>query len=347
MAPNPTPRRQRDQVEQLVREALRPRRPQPTPACGQRAALDHPRAMDQGETSIQTPAFGEVAMNQPLSEIKQQVCDIGQRIWQRGYCAGNEGNHSVRIGQDRVLCTPTGLSKGFLEPDDLCIVDMQGQQVEDNPRGRTRTSEVLVHLAIYNKFPRVGAVIHSHPPHAVAFCIANVPLPQGIHPEAEIFLGKTVFAKYATPGGPDLPDSFLHQLTEHTNTVLMANHGSISYGKSLIEAYDRLEVLDSYCKQLLLARQLGRVNVLNIRQMIDLLNIKQRFGLTDDRLVGTITEDVNSANTAFLTDLNVQPTTTADAHTSHIAPTPSAQDDTEFERMVQAITDRIVAALSE
>ena len=347
MAPNPTPKRQRDQVERLVREALREHWPQPLPAGRQRAAFDRPRATDQGITSIHKPVIGESTMSQPLSIIKQQVCDIGRRVWQRGYCAGNEGNHSVRLGPDRVLCTPTGLSKGFLEPDDLCVVNMQGQQIEDNPRGRKRTSEVLVHLAIYNKFPGVGAVVHSHPPHAVAFCIANVPLPRGVHPEAEIFLGQTVFAHYATPGGPDLPNSFLDQLTEHTNTVLMANHGSISFGKDLIQAYDRLEVLDSYCHQLLLVRQLGRINVLNHDQVADLLKVKQRMGLTDDRLGSGPGENPVPENDAFLAGFPPQPAAARGAHANRDVQPPPKQNDAEFERMVRAITDRVMAALSE
>ncbi|GAB4110526.1 MAG: hypothetical protein Kow00105_19310 [Phycisphaeraceae bacterium] len=223
-------------------------------------------------------------MQVSLSDIKQQMCEIGRRIWQRGYCAGNEGNHSVRLGPGRVLCTPSGLSKGFMEPDDLCVVDMEGRQVEQNFRGRTRTSEILAHLAIYKKFPHVGAVVHSHPPHAVAFCLARVPLPEGIHPEAELFLGRTVFADYATPGGPALPDSFIDKLAPHTNTILLANHGSISIGKDLLEAYYRLEILDKYCMQLLLARQLGRISPLSEEQIHELLLVKQRLGLSDDRL---------------------------------------------------------------
>lgn len=222
-------------------------------------------------------------MGASLGKIKRQMCEIGHRIWQRGYCAGNEGNHSVRIGKGRVLCTPTGMSKGFMEPADLCVIDMDGKQIHKNARRRTPTSEVLIHLAIYRKFGHAGAVIHSHPPHAVAFCLANVPLPEGIHPEAELFLGQTVFAKYATIGGPGVPESFMDKLTPNTNTILLANHGSISIGKDLTEAYYRLEILDNYCKQLLLARQLGEVNVLNADQMAELLKVKQRFGLSDDR----------------------------------------------------------------
>ncbi len=283
-------------------------------------------------------------MNQPQWKLKQQMCEIGQRIWQRGYCAGNEGNHSVRISDNRVLCTPTGISKGFMKPADLCVIDMDGKQIEPNPIGRKRTSEVLVHLAIYNKLPHIGAVVHSHPPHAVAFCIANMPLPQGVHTEAEVFLGQTVFADYATPGSPELPDSFLDKLTPNTNTILLANHGSISIGKDLTEAYYRLEILDNYCKQLLLARQLGQVSVLDNNQMADLLKAKQQFGLTDDRLDGNTPSGAGTVNNDFLAHINTQPTSTAHRCNCQDTESKPTEDDAAFEQRVKTIIERIMAA---
>lgn len=217
-------------------------------------------------------------------ELKSRVCEVGHRAWLRGYCAGNEGNHSVRIGEDRVLCTPTGVSKGFMSPDDLCVVDMAGELVEPNPKGRTPTSEILIHLSIYAKLPKTRAVVHAHPPHAVAFCLAHVPLPEGVHPEAELFLGRAVFAEYATPGGPGLPHSFIDRVTDATTTVLMANHGSISLGRDLLDAYYKLEILDAYCKQLILARSIGDVRSLTEPQVSELLQLKERMGIKDDRI---------------------------------------------------------------
>jgi L-fuculose-phosphate aldolase len=114
-------------------------------------------------------------------KIKDLMCDIGRRIWLKGFCAGNEGNHSYRLGENRILCTPTGVSKGNLKPDDMCLVDLEGKQVGGK---RRRTSEILLHLAIYKNRPDVKAVIHSHPPHATAFAVAGVDLPTCIHPEA-------------------------------------------------------------------------------------------------------------------------------------------------------------------
>ena len=291
-------------------------------------------------------------MNTPEWQIKKQMCEIGYRIWQRGFCAGNEGNHSVRVGADRVLCTPTGISKGFLRPEDICAIDMDGNQTETNSKGRQRTSDAMVHLAIYKKRSDIKAVIHSHPPHAVAFCLANIPLPEAVHPEAEVFLGKTVFAEYATPGGPDLPNSFLDKITAETNTILMANHGSVNFAPDLTDAYYKLEILDNYCRQLLLARQLGQVQVLNNQQMVDLLKVKQRLGLSDTRLSCAQDGCVGQENQAFLATFPVQPTSArchcngGAVHTDAERPEPDLVDQQTFETSVQAITDQIMSAMN-
>src|ERR1044072_1742760 len=119
-------------------------------------------------------------------KLKEHMCEIGRRIWLKGFCAGNEGNHAYRIGPDRVLCTPTGISKGFLKPDDICTVDMEGKQTSGT---RKRPSKTLMPRAIYKARPDVKPVAPSPPPHATAFAVAGVELPTCIHPEAEVFLG--------------------------------------------------------------------------------------------------------------------------------------------------------------
>src|SRR5215212_5237654 len=158
-------------------------------------------------------------------KLKEQMCDIGRRIWLKGFCAGNEGNHSYRLSEDRILCTPSLISKGNLKPDDMCIVDMEGKQVAGK---RKRTSEILLHLSIYKARPDVKAVIHSHPPHATAFAIANVELPTCIHPEAEVFLGAVKTAKYVTPGDPRLGEPILPYV-KSTTPILRQNHGTVTF----------------------------------------------------------------------------------------------------------------------
>jgi len=283
-------------------------------------------------------------------KIRESICEIGRRIWQRGFCAGNEGNHSVRVGapeDDRYLCTPTGISKGFLEPDDIVVVNGEAEQIEPNVNGRKPTSEAKIHMAVYKARPDVTSVIHSHPPHAVAFCLAGVPLPEGIHPEAEVFLGRTIFARYATPSTYDLPNSFLPKLNEETTTILMANHGSISLGKDITEAYYRLEILDNYCKQLILARQLGNVNTLSPQEMTELLKVKEKFGFKDSRLACAAEGCATANNDAFLAGFDIRPQTAKcscdGGAVSHESPGVEAS---ELETMVNAITDRIMSGLN-
>jgi L-fuculose-phosphate aldolase len=213
-------------------------------------------------------------------KLKEQMCEIGRRIWLKGYCAGNEGNHSCRIGPDRVLCTPTGISKGFLKPDDVCTVDMEGKQISGK---RKRTSEILMHLTIYKARPDVKAVVHSHPPHATAFAIANVELPTCIHPEAEVFLGAVKTAKYVTPGDLRLGESLLPYVKD-TNTILLQNHGTVTYDVDLENAYYKLEIVDAYSRILLLAKSIGQIRPLDSNEMKELLDLKVRFGLREPRL---------------------------------------------------------------
>src|SRR4051794_3941144 len=216
----------------------------------------------------------------PEFKLKEQMCDIGRRIWAKGYCAGNEGNHSIRIAADRVLCTPTGISKGFLKPDDICTVDMEGKQVAGR---RKRTSEILMHLAIYKARPDVKAVVHSHPPHATAFAIAGIDLPTCIHPEAEVFLGAVKTAKYVTPGDTRLGESILPYVKD-SNTILLQSHGVVCFHPDLEQAYYQLEIVDAYARILLLAKQVGSIRPLEGKERKELLALKVRCGLKEPRL---------------------------------------------------------------
>src|SRR6478609_1536265 len=213
-------------------------------------------------------------------KLKEQMCDVGRRIWLKGFCAGNEGNHSYRLGPNKFLCTPTGVSKGNLSPDDICTVDGAGKQLAGRLK---RSSEFLMHAAIYKARPDVVAVIHSHPPHATAFAIAGVELPTCIHPEAEVFLGVVKTAKYVTPGDTRLGESLLPYVKD-SNTILLQNHGSVTYSTDLEDAYYKLEIVDAYARFLLLAKQIGSIRPLDAQEMKELLDLKVRFGLREPRL---------------------------------------------------------------
>jgi len=213
-------------------------------------------------------------------KLREEICRIGRRVWEKNFVAANDGNLSLRLGKDRFLCTPTLVSKGFMKPADIALVDGSGRQVSG---AKPRTSEIKLHLEIYRELDEVNAVVHAHPPHATAFAIAGVELPSCILPEVEIFIGQVPIAEYDTPGSKDFAETILPHLRKHANTILLANHGAVSCGRSLEEAYFHLETLDQYCRILLLTRQIGKVQQLPPEKMQDLLEIKESLGIGDSR----------------------------------------------------------------
>jgi L-fuculose-phosphate aldolase len=213
-------------------------------------------------------------------KLREQMCEIGRRVYNKGFAAANDGNISLRIGDDRVLCTPTRVSKGFMKPDDLCIVDMNGQQVSGK---RKRSSEILMHLTIMKARADVRSVVHCHPPHATAFAVAREPIPKCVLPEIEVFLGEVAISPYETPGSQTFADTVL-PFVKDTDTILLANHGTVTYGSDLEDAYFKTEIIDAYCRILILARQIGRVNYYTDEKAAELIRLKPNLGIADPRL---------------------------------------------------------------
>lgn len=213
-------------------------------------------------------------------KIKQDICEIGRRLYNKGFAAANDGNITVRISDNEVLCTPTMHSKGFLKPDDISIVDMTGKQISGRKK---RSSEALLHLEIYKNRPDIKSVVHCHPPHATAFAVAREPIPQCVLPEVEVFLGDVPITKYETPGGQAFADTII-PFVQKSNVIILANHGTVSFGEDVEKAYWWTEILDAYCRILMLSRQLGKVNYLDHQQSRELLDLKDKWGFTDPRL---------------------------------------------------------------
>lgn len=287
--------------------------------------------------------------------IKQEICEIGRRLYAKGFAAANDGNISYRLSENEVLCTPTMICKGFLKPEDLCTVDMDGNQLSGR---RKRTSEILLHLAIMKKRPDVKSVVHCHPPHATAFAVARQAIPQCVLPEVEVFLGDVPITKYETPGGQKFADTVL-PFCEKTNIMILANHGTVSYGETVERAYWWTEILDAYCRILMLARDLGKVNYFNQKEARELLDLKAKWGFADARLSEDMKDCDICANDVFRaswTETGVEQrafeqapvmraqTTSAAASSPGAAPLPAA--DLDHEALVQAITDRVLAALA-
>jgi L-fuculose-phosphate aldolase len=219
-------------------------------------------------------------MNVNEHNLKEQICDIGRRLYAKGFAAANDGNISIRLNDKELLCTPTMVSKGFLKPEDICKVDYDGKQLAGT---RKRSSEILLHLGVYKNRPDVNAVVHCHPPHATAFAVAREPIPKCILPEVEVFLGEVPIAPYATPGDQRLPNTIIPYVKD-CNTILLANHGTVSWGPTLELAYFNTEIIDAYCRILILAKQLGRVNYFSEKDTAELMEFKKRINYDDPRL---------------------------------------------------------------
>src|SRR5205809_2885510 len=212
-------------------------------------------------------------------QIKQQICEIGRRVYAKGFAAANDGNISYRLNDREVVCSPTMVSKGFLTCDDICKVDYEGKQLAGK---RQRSSEILLHLAVYKHRPDVRAVVHCHPPHATAFAVAGVPVPKCILPEVEVFLGEVPTAIYETPGTQKFAETIVPHL-KSSNTIILANHGTVTFGPDLEKAYWNSEIIDAYCKILILSKQLGNVNYFTQQQTRELLDLKKKLGYDDVR----------------------------------------------------------------
>jgi L-fuculose-phosphate aldolase len=287
-------------------------------------------------TSKSSQAEIEAYFNSPqINDLKSQICDIGRRLWQREYVDGNGGNIAIRVGEDIALCTPTLVSKGFMKPDDMCIVDLEGTQLCSGS-GKKRTSEILMHLQIMKSQPRAVATVHCHPPYSTGFAVAGVQPPTCMIPEYEVF-SSVAIAPYRTPGTPEM-GKLVAELVDKHNTILMANHGVVAWSHNNLEdAYFKMEILEAYCRTVLVSSQLGKpVNTMTPAQLQDLLKIKQSLGIPDPRF---------GLKECELCDNNEwRPGVSCAVPNGHVEQGDTAADpDADAEALVQAITDQIMA----
>lgn len=211
-------------------------------------------------------------------DIKNEICEIGKRIYNRNMVAANDGNISVKLNDNEFLCTPTGVSKGFMTPEYICKVDKDGMVIEAS-EGFRPSSEIKMHMRVYKERPDVMSVVHAHPMYATAFAIAGIPLTQPIMPEAVITLGSVPIAEYGTPSTEEIPDAISKYLPYY-DAVLLENHGALTYGDSLLNAYHKMESVEFYAQLLFLSKQLGGPKELSGEQVQRLYGIRREFGMT-------------------------------------------------------------------
>jgi L-fuculose-phosphate aldolase len=213
--------------------------------------------------------------------LRAEIIRVGRKLWERQYVDGNGGNISVRLGSKYLLCTPTMLSKGDLEPADICLSDLDGNILAGD---RLRTSELLLHLEIYKANPRARAVLHCHPPYATAFAVTGTVPPNGLIPEYEVFIGPAAVAPYETPGTQAFAETVLPFVEDH-NTILLSNHGIVCWSDTVTHAEWLAEILDTYCKTYLIAKQIGQpLSFIPDSKIEEILALKRRLGFPDARM---------------------------------------------------------------
>jgi L-fuculose-phosphate aldolase len=209
-------------------------------------------------------------------EHRRDICVVGRWIHSRSFVASTDGNISIRLDSRRVLTSPTGMSKGMMSPDDLMITDLQGRKLSGR---REPSSELGMHLLIYNRRPDVHAVVHAHPPAATAHAASGIPLTKALLSELIIALGCIPVAQYGTPGTQELSDA-LEPMVQHYDAILLANHGVVTYGADLLSAFFRMETVEHFAQVSLMTELLGKQVLLSGRDVEKLLVARARYGTT-------------------------------------------------------------------
>jgi L-fuculose-phosphate aldolase len=326
------------EVEELLRQGVDPRS-LPADAIYTPSARDLLRNLQPATpapiastTSAASSEMERFFSSPQIQDLKEQICDIGRRLWARAYVDGNGGNISIRVRDDLVLCTPTLVSKGFMKPSDLCLVDLDGNQ---KAGCKQRTSEILMHLQIMKAQPKARACVHAHPLYATAFAVSNVKPPTCMIPEMEVFCGEVAIAPYYTPGTLEMGKEVAALADKH-NTILMANHGVVAWSHLGVEdAYFKMEIIEAFCRTVVVSAQLGvEPKTFSPSQLQELLRIKQKLGVVDRRFGLKECElcDNNEWRPGVACMIPAKPSE-------------PVQADPEAEALVQAVTDQIMARL--
>ncbi len=205
-------------------------------------------------------------------QYREEVIRFGKLLHQKGYVAATDGNLTVRLDPERVLATPTGMSKGMMEPDDLVVVDLSGRRIGGR---RTASTEIGMHLLIYRMRPDVKGIVHAHPPTATGYAAAGLELNQALISEVVLSLGAVPLARYGTPGTAELAGA-LEPLVPHHDAILMANHGVVTYSDSLLRAYMNMETVEHFAKISLITHLLGRQQPLSSAEVEKLVAARVR-----------------------------------------------------------------------
>jgi len=208
-------------------------------------------------------------------QIRADIVEAGRRLYARAYIASNDGNISARLDDQRLVTTPKSVSKGFMTPDMMVIVDYEGNKVAGD---RDPSTELPMHLEIYRNRPDVNAVVHAHPPLATGFAVAGIPLTRAVLAEVITTLGSIPIAEYGTPSTDELPSAVRKYIKAHDG-MLLANHGAVTCGPTVMGAYYKMETIEHFAKISLVARLLGRENLISKDEVERLQGLRGFYGI--------------------------------------------------------------------
>jgi L-fuculose-phosphate aldolase len=208
-------------------------------------------------------------------QVRADIVEAGRRMYSRGYVAANDGNISARLDDKRLMTTPKSVSKGFMTPDMMVVVDYDGNKVSGD---RDASSELPMHLEIYRNRPDVNGVVHAHPPVATGFAVAGIPLTRAVLAEVITTLGSIPIAEYGTPSTAELPEAVRKYIKAHDG-MLLANHGAVTCGPSVMAAYYKMETIEHFAKISLVARLLGREHLISREEVERLQGLRGYYGI--------------------------------------------------------------------
>src|ERR1700730_7925193 len=214
-------------------------------------------------------------MSKPIEELRQDIIEIGKLVFQKGWIASNDGNISIRLEDNSILCTPTAVCKGMMTADDLIVCDMEGNKIAGT---RERTSEIAMHLTIYRMRPDVRSVLHAHPPVATGFAAAGRPLNLALLPEVIIGLGSVPLAEYVRPATPALTEGMFPYIPKY-DAILIGNHGAVCYGEDVYKAFFKMETMEHFARITLVAELLGGAKALPRLEVDKLFDSRTRYGV--------------------------------------------------------------------
>jgi L-fuculose-phosphate aldolase len=252
------------------------------------------------------------------SDLRAIIVELGRRLYERGYVASNDGNISVRLDEGRLLTTPTGVSKGFMTPDMMIVTDMSGRKISG---AREPSTEILMHLAVYELRPDARAVVHAHPPTATGFAVAGIPLDRAVLAEVVTTLGSIPIAPYGTPSTPELADAVRQYIRAHDG-LLLANHGALTVGGDVFAAYYKMETIEHFAKISLTARLLGGERLISQEEVLRLQSLRGLYGIAAPAPICLDDDTAGGARTGV--DATCQVVRSPDAPGTRLVPDPAS-----------------------